>query len=331
MRSLSMLLVVVITSLLLLTGCQQDQIPAPSSPARIPVILDTDTGGDIDDTFAIAMLLRSPQFDIKLITTTDGQSDHRAALIAKLLTAAGRTDIPIGKGAAGHTGTGRLASWVKDFDLSAYKGKIEEDGVQSLIDTVNHSSTPITIIAIGPLQTLAAALDRDPSIAARANLVGMQGSVFKGYNGAANPQPEFNVKQSIPSAKKVLSAPWRRIAITPLDTCGLPQIRLTGDRLAALKNSTDSLAQAVLQAHAVWSKVSSPTDLKETSLLYDTVAIYLADRAHPLLTTRPLKITVTDTGMTAVSDNGTTMDVATDWTDVQAYQQYLTETLTARH
>ena len=84
--------------LILFTGCaaSNKKQPAPSVATRIPVILDTDIGNDIDDNFALVCLLHNPRFDIKLITTTDGQRDFRARIIARLLTAAGRTDIPIG-------------------------------------------------------------------------------------------------------------------------------------------------------------------------------------------------------------------------------------------
>ena len=34
---------------------------------KIPVILDTDIGDDIDDTWALGFLLRSPEFDVKLV------------------------------------------------------------------------------------------------------------------------------------------------------------------------------------------------------------------------------------------------------------------------
>ena len=38
---------------------------------RVPVILDTDIGGDIDDTWALAMLLKSPELDLKLVYALD--------------------------------------------------------------------------------------------------------------------------------------------------------------------------------------------------------------------------------------------------------------------
>ena len=67
--------------------------------AKTPVILDTDIGDDIDDTWALAMLLRSPELDPKLITTTYGKAEYRAKLIAKFLSTVGRTDIAVGLGA----------------------------------------------------------------------------------------------------------------------------------------------------------------------------------------------------------------------------------------
>lgn len=65
---------------------------------RIPVILDTDIGGDIDDTWALAMLLNSPELDLKLVVTDTGNTTYRAKVAAKLLEVAGRTDVPIGIG-----------------------------------------------------------------------------------------------------------------------------------------------------------------------------------------------------------------------------------------
>jgi hypothetical protein len=40
-------------------------VSAESATARTPVILDTDIGDDIDDTWALAMLLKSSELDLK--------------------------------------------------------------------------------------------------------------------------------------------------------------------------------------------------------------------------------------------------------------------------
>src|SRR3972149_7582281 len=65
---------------------------------KIPVILDTDICDDIDDTWALALLLQSPEFDIKLITTAVGDTSAKTKVVAKFLQTTGRTDIPIGTG-----------------------------------------------------------------------------------------------------------------------------------------------------------------------------------------------------------------------------------------
>src|SRR5438477_10955193 len=139
--------------LLTLTGCATTM-----HATKTPVILATDIGDDIDDTWAVAMLLNTPTLDVKLITTTNGAPDYRARIIAKLLTIAKRTDIAIGLGAGAAAGSARQSPWIADFPLTNYRGPVHQDGVAALIDTIHRSRQPITIIAIGPLQTLAAAL-----------------------------------------------------------------------------------------------------------------------------------------------------------------------------
>jgi len=46
----------------------------------VPVIFDTDIGSDIDDTWALAFLLRCPELDVGLLTTDRGRPAYRAKL-----------------------------------------------------------------------------------------------------------------------------------------------------------------------------------------------------------------------------------------------------------
>ena len=64
----------------------------------IPVILDTDIGSDIDDTWALAFALRCPELDLRLVVTDRGHPQYRAKLACRILEAAGRTDIPVALG-----------------------------------------------------------------------------------------------------------------------------------------------------------------------------------------------------------------------------------------
>ncbi|MGI6299757.1 MAG: hypothetical protein ACOX52_01655 [Verrucomicrobiota bacterium] len=73
---------------------------AQHAPAAepIPVIYDSDIGDDIDDTWALGLLLKSPELDLKLVVGDYGKATYRAKIFAKMLETAGRTDVPVGLG-----------------------------------------------------------------------------------------------------------------------------------------------------------------------------------------------------------------------------------------
>jgi inosine-uridine nucleoside N-ribohydrolase len=310
--------------------------PADAAQGRarkIPVILDSDIGDDIDDTWALGYLLRSQELDLKLVVGDEGKPLYRAKLIAKLLQAAGRTDVPVGVGMeTANRGEGPQAAWVRGYNLNTYPGKVYPDGVQALIDTIMSSREPVTLLAIGPLPNVAAALEREPRIAQRARFVGMHGSVRVGYGRGTRPAPEYNVKQNPAACQKAFTAPWD-ITITPLDTCGI--VDLDGERYARLRRSTDPIARAILENYQIWSgtqqrRAGQPDPFEtRSSTLFDTVAVYLAytDR---LLKMERLPIAVTDDGMTVIRPGAKEINVATEWRDLDGFRDHLVERLTSR-
>jgi inosine-uridine nucleoside N-ribohydrolase len=64
----------------------------------IPVVLDTDIGGDIDDALGLALVLASPELELRAVTTVSGDTSLRARIAARMMQAAGRPDIPLGRG-----------------------------------------------------------------------------------------------------------------------------------------------------------------------------------------------------------------------------------------
>jgi inosine-uridine nucleoside N-ribohydrolase len=293
----------------------------------IPVIFDTDIGGDIDDTWALTLLLKSPHLDVKLVTTSNGQAEYRAKIIAKLLTVAGRTDIPVGVGEGGRDGVGGQQPWVKDYKLSDYPGKLYQDGAGAVIDVINRSPRPVTVISVGPLQTMAEVLKRDPRIATKASFAGMFGSVRKGYDGKSKIDAECNVVSNPPAAQKVLSAPWQHICITPVDTCGL--VNLSGQRFQTLKLSDNPSVKAMLENYRIWANKKSIDDLQASSTLFDPVAVYLANPGNkPLIQFETLPIIVTNDGFTRIDPKGKKMLVATSWNDLDGFRDLLVKTLT---
>ncbi len=291
----------------------------------IPVILDTDIGDDIDDTWALGYLLKCPELDLKLVVGDQGKAQYRAKLIAKMLQRAGRTDVAVGVGLeVNATGGGGQSAWVADYNLEKYPGKVYKDGVQAIIDTITSAPEPVTLVAIGPLPNIAEALRRAPQIAAKARFVGMHGSVRKGYDGKDRIDAEYNVKADAKACRAALSAAWD-ITITPLDTCGL--VRLQGGKYARVKASEDPIATAVIENYRHWSGSDKKTPEERSSVLFDTVAVYLAC-ATDLAKMEDLGIRVSDDGMTLIDPAAKVMHVATAWRDLGAFQDLLVARLT---
>jgi inosine-uridine nucleoside N-ribohydrolase len=293
--------------------------------ARIPVILDTDIGIDIDDTWALAMLLKSPELDLRLAVSATGDTTIRAKIIARMLDAADRSDVPVGVGLRQDDNELPQAPWVADYGLEQYPGAVHEDGVDALIRTVMDSPEPITLICIGPLPNISAALRREPGIAARARFVGMHGSVYHGYRGKDTPEAEYNVRADVPASQRVFGAPWAEFTITPLDTC--ERVRLTGDRYRRVYESTDPLTQAVIENYRIWARENPHADVERASTtLFDTVAVYLGFTTENLVM-KNLPIRVTDEGLTVPDPAAREMNVALDWEDLDAFEEFLTERL----
>jgi inosine-uridine nucleoside N-ribohydrolase len=303
----------------------------PAAAGRIPVILATDIGDDIDDTWALALLLRSPELELRLVVTDYGDTVYRARLAAKLLQVAGRSEVPIGIGRRQGDEGGRQSEWLGDYRLEQYSGRVFEDGVQALVDTVRASKDPMTLIAIGPAPTLRAALEREPWIAEKLRLVGMFGSLREGYTEGSRPEPEWNVKADPRAARRLLGAAWADAIVTPLDTCG--RVRLEGEPYARVRASKDPLVQALIENYRIWcpradwcANDSRNVALKSTTL-FDTVAVYLAF-GQELVTVERLGVQVGDDGLTRIDPAaGRRLAWATSWKNLKAFEDLLTARL----
>jgi inosine-uridine nucleoside N-ribohydrolase len=301
----------------------------------VPVILDTDIGTDIDDSWALAMLLASPEVDLKLITTVSGETDYRGGLCARLLATAGRTDVPIGLGIGGPLKAppamqGRpQGGWADARALDAHP-VVLADGVAALIEAIEAASEPATVLSIGPLTNLAEALRRAPQIAGRARFVGMQGSVRIGYRPGSPPAAEYNVAADVAAARVALAAPWDK-TIAPLDSCGSVVLRGAAYRRVADHAAAHpaSLAAAVLETYRLWlPAVGRPAERAQdrSTVLYDTVAAYLAF-ADEALAMETLPIAIDDDGFTRIDEGGAPMRVASGWRDYAAFEALLVERL----
>ena len=92
------------TILLALLFAFASAAPVAAQPAKIPILFDFDIGDDIDDTFALATILASPELELRGVTTVGEDSYKRAQMACRFLTAVGSPKIPVAAGLPVTTG-----------------------------------------------------------------------------------------------------------------------------------------------------------------------------------------------------------------------------------
>ncbi|MDA8527793.1 nucleoside hydrolase [Opitutaceae bacterium] len=303
-----------------------------------PVVLSTDIAGDIDDTWALAHLLRSPELDLKMVLTETGEARYRASVAAKVLEVADRTDVEIALGLTAGVMPDKdrhQGPWVRDYDLDAYPGTVHEDGLQAFIDFVRASDETVTVIAIGPVPSLAAAIEHAPDIAAKCRLFGMHGAFDKGYGGGPPNDPEYNVRAAVPALRTVLDAGFQSIKLTPLDTCGI--VNLSGENYQRIWRSVgdDALMRAVIENYCIWAPrvpwMNCDYFTQASSTLFDDVAVYMA-YGDDFIEYETIRFHITDEGKTIRDPNGPHVaDIAIDWEDLPGFRDWLTGRLLGEH
>jgi inosine-uridine nucleoside N-ribohydrolase len=63
--------------------------------AQEKVIIDTDIGDDVDDAFALALAVNSPELQVLGISTAFGETEARAKIADRFLAEVGKSDIPV--------------------------------------------------------------------------------------------------------------------------------------------------------------------------------------------------------------------------------------------
>jgi inosine-uridine nucleoside N-ribohydrolase len=295
---------------------------APKDAAQQLVILDTDIGDDIDDAFALALLLQSPEIKLLGITTAFGDTEMRARLVERYLSAVGRGDIPVAAGVEtpannaltqaayakqGATPPGdscmtRLLSVsqipVPKYERDRYDSceKERHDAVGFILRSAKAYPGQITLIAIGPLFNVQAAIARDPAAFRKLKrVVMMGGSVYRGYDGGIAgapvppPSPEWNIRCD-PAGARALLASGVPVFMMPLDST---QIHLTARELGAILSHGSPLSDQLTLLYHQWTGVEAwrmPT-------LFDPVAASYAIRPE-LCPTKPMHLEVDDQGFT---------------------------------
>ena len=292
---------------------------------KIPVIIDTDIGNDIDDTFALCFALLRDELDIRLVTTVLGDPVYSAKIIAGMNESCGKGTIDIGLGKCGSRPAMYQRDWVENYDLSSYQGRVYEDGVAQMINVIQESNETVTILAMGPCTNLAEAIRRSPDISDKVRVIAVFGGLFRGYFGK-EPCPEYNVHKDVEAAR-IFLAGYKNIWISPIDTFFDVVIDRERYRRIAKCREESPAIRALLENFGIWCK--NFPDWKDkvqdhTPALCDTLLVYLAITDEGLINqTYPLEIE--ENGLTRISENGIPVKVAIAWSDKERMLDFLTD------
>ncbi len=256
--------------------------------AREKVIIDTDIGDDIDDAFAVALAVKSPELQILGIETTFGETELRAKLLDRFLAEIGRADIPV---LAGKPTPPTPMSQRRYADEGHFAKSSHGDAAEFLLDQIRKNPGEITLIGIGPLMNVGAAIDRDAATFRKLKrVVIMGGSIRKGYgdygyNEHFPPSPEWNILNDVASAQK-LFASGVPLFVMPLDST---QLKLDEVKLAFLFSRGTALTDQLAILYHLWAQ--------ETPTLFDPMTLAFVVRPE-LCPVTPLHIRVDEKGFT---------------------------------
>jgi purine nucleosidase len=311
----------IVALLFLITPLSAVRPQAPVAPdATHPemVILDTDIGDDIDDAFALALVLKSPELKLLGVTTEFGDTEARAWLVDRYLQAIGRSDIAVAAGVPTKTDNvmTQRTYGLRYQMLVQMPGK-HRDGVDFLLDQIRAHPGEITLIGIGPLFNVQAAIEKDPAtFKSLKRVVLMGGSVYRGYGGPdAPPEPEWNILND-PDGLKALLDSGVPVTMMPLDSTQVP---LDQKAQAAIFSHGSPLTDQLTLLYHEWSG----TGEWKTPTLFDPVAVTYTIRPDLCLTT-PMRIEVDAKGDTRPVAGAANVQVCLK-SDEQGFLQFLLE------
>ncbi len=244
---------------------------AQDADGKIKVIVDQDARGPCTtDMQSVLMFVQSPDVEVLGITVVSGDlwMDQETLHTLRALEIAGRTDIPVYKGAVFPLLNSKQEAerWEELYGEHAWKGAwqdgdpgpyervplregepttepAEGHAANFIVEAVNAHPGEVVIWGGGPLTNIALALMLDPELPSKAKeLVLMGGGI-----DVAEYRREFNWWWDPEAARMVLRAPWKKVTITPVDIS--VKTRHSDELVARIAESPNPLAKYIERFH----------------------------------------------------------------------------------
>jgi len=261
--------------------------------SREKIIIDTDIGDDIDDAFAVGLALSSPEFQVLGFSASFGDTPARAKMLDRMLGELGHSDIPVAMGTPVNV---NLNAFTQRRYAEGVAQRPHANAVDFILEQARKYPGQVTLVAIGPLPNIGAAIDKDlASFRKLKRVVIMGGSIRTmidpyGVTAPIAPHPEWNTKNDIASTQKLLDS-GVPVSVLPLDSTA--NLKMHEVARTALFAHGSMLTNILAGLYYEWSAATrSPTPT-----LFDPMT--LASMLEPsLCPMTPMHLTVDEAGNT---------------------------------
>ena len=222
------------------------------------IILDTDLamgapGSDIDDGFALALAHAEPSIALELVTTVNGNTDVESATMLSLELAErlGCPELPVYQGAAAPLTRPDRYRAAPDQTRAKYGHHVAQPGYAAvrIAEHILDNPGQITLVPVGPLTNVAAALSLDRRVATSVREIVIMGGIFLGQTQATGMPGEFNIWMDPEAAEAVLHSG------APLRFVGLDvtlQVRVTREHARQMVEAGGSFGSFAGECTTAW-------------------------------------------------------------------------------
>ncbi len=279
----------------------------------VPVVIDSDMISD--DWMATLFLLNDPGFSVKAITVSGTgfatcDAGVQAALGLLALTDYG--DVPVSCGSESPLvgDNAPPAEWLTTVETVEALGlpeggePVDQDAVELFTSVIEDSPEPVTVLALGPLTNVGAALDATPELTENIEMVYVMGGAVD-VDGSSvseeNTAAEWNIYCD-PHAARLVFESGAPITLVPLDATN--EVPVTPEFVAALHAAPSTPVAEVVTAVLAGSAES-----------IESGGYFFWDPLAAVVMSDPSLVTLTERDVTVIDipgdpDDGRTKPVA---------------------
>ncbi len=290
------------------------------------IILDTDIGDDIDDAYALSLLMAEGA-PISGVTTVYRNAEQRAKIAAKMIELWGK-NIPVYAGES-YPEKQPLFRFEKADEgdrpnIPHYIPSVMQDerigtnGVDALLRMIEEASGEITLISIGPMTNLARALKKSPETFGKIKQILLMGGDYTGKLA------EWNVLCDPEAAAAVFKSSVNIRAVGVDITC---KCTLDGEMLSFLSSLHSKKNKLLAKMTDIWIEHNQKTggipimhDPLTVSVLFNESMVRFARGRFRVV------LEGADRGKTLPDENGKEIEYAVS-ADYPAFMQKLREDL----